>query len=293
MEKIMVKDGGSRLDSYLALNTSYSRSYLAKLIKDGDIVVNGKKVKASYVVLDGDEITIVSVKEKEMPLVPEDISLDIVFEDENVILINKPSGMVVHPGNGNTSHTLVNALLNYTNLSDDLVRPGNVHRIDKDTSGLILVAKNNKAHEILADDFKNKRVKRKYIALVKGVLEHYNISIDAPIGRDKNDRKKMSVTSVNSKRAVTHVKVLKRYLKYTLVECLLETGRTHQIRVHLAYIGHPIYNDGVYQRQKATSFGQFLHSSEIVFEEPITKRTYHFLAPLPKEFQDFLDTLDA
>ena len=223
------------------------------------------------------------------------IPLDIIFENENVILVNKPSGMVVHPGSGNKNHTLVNALLYHTNnLSEgsDNLRPGIVHRIDKDTSGLILIAKNNKAHEILADDFKHKRVKRKYIALVKGILAHNNITIDAPIGRDKIDRKKMMVTDLNSKDAVTHIKVLKRYHKYTLIECELETGRTHQIRVHLAYIGHPIFNDPVYQKDKTTSFGQFLHSSEITFKEPITKEQLHFKVDLPEYFQNFLDNLD-
>ena len=293
---IIVKEKvNERIDKYLSDVTDYSRSLILKMIKNEDILVNDNIVKASYKVAENDEIKIIKEYVEEIDLEPENIPLDIIFENENVILVNKPSGMVVHPGSGNKNHTLVNALLYHTNnLSEgsDNLRPGIVHRIDKDTSGLILIAKNNKAHEILADDFKHKRVKRKYIALVKGILAHNNITIDAPIGRDKIDRKKMMVTDLNSKDAVTHIKVLKRYHKYTLIECELETGRTHQIRVHLAYIGHPIFNDPVYQKDKTTSFGQFLHSSEITFKEPITKEQLHFKVELPEYFQNFLDNLD-
>ncbi len=284
-----------RIDKYLSLVTDYSRSLISKMLKEECILVNDNIVKPSYKVVYNDEIKIIKDYFEEIDLEPEDIFLDIVFENENVILVNKPSGMVVHPGNGNKNHTLVNALLYHTkNLSDgsDNLRPGIVHRIDKDTSGLILIAKNNKAHEILADDFKNKRIKRKYIALVKGILDYNNITIDAPIGRDKVDRKKMMVTDINGKNAVTHVKVLKRYKKYSLIECELETGRTHQIRVHLAYIGHPIFNDPVYQKDQTTSFGQFLHSSEITFNEPITKEQLHLKVPLPKYFKDFLEKIE-
>ena len=293
---IIVKEKvNERIDKYLSDVTDYSRSLILKMIKNEDILVNDNIVKASYKVAENDEIKIIKEYVEEIDLEPENIPLDIIFENENVILVNKPSGMVVHPGSGNKNHTLVNALLYHTkNLSEgsDNLRPGIVHRIDKDTSGLILIAKNNKAHEILADDFKHKRVKRKYIALVKGILAHNNITIDAPIGRDKIDRKKMMVTDLNSKDAVTHIKVLKRYHKHTLIECELETGRTHQIRVHLAYIGHPIFNDPVYQKDKTTSFGQFLHSSEITFKEPITKEQLHFKVDLPEYFQNFLDNLD-
>ncbi len=296
MQKIIVSEPvNERIDKYLSDITDYSRSLILKMLKEECILVNDNVVKASYKVKENDEIKIIKEYTEDIDLVPEDIPLDIVFEDENVILVNKPSGMVVHPGNGNSNHTLVNALLFHTknlSLGSDTLRPGIVHRIDKDTSGLILVAKNNKAHEILAEDFKNKKVKRKYIALVKGILDYNHITIDAPIGRDKIERKKMAVTDVNSKDAITHVTVLKRFKKYTLIECELETGRTHQIRVHLAYIGHPIYNDPVYQKDKTSDFGQFLHSSEITFVEPITKENLHFKVPLPKDFQDFLDTLD-
>ena len=190
---------------------------------------------------------------------------------------------------------MVNALMHYTNNLSDISgdeRPGIVHRIDKDTSGLILVAKNNKSHQILAEDFKNKRIKREYIALINGVFPHNKATIDAPIGRDETDRKKMTVTDKNSKKAITHLTVLKRYKDYTLVSLILDTGRTHQIRVHMKYIGYPIYNDPVYSNKKATEFGQFLHSYKINFEEPITKEKLEFIAPLPKEFQDFLNTLE-
>ena len=296
MEKIEVlTDERERIDKYLSEECDYSRSYVQKLLEDGLVLVNDQKVKPSYKVCLHDQITILGDLQEEENIVPENIPLDIVYEDDDVILINKPSSMVVHPGSGNIHGTLVNALLYYTkNLSDcnGFTRPGIVHRIDKDTSGLILVAKNNKAHAILADDFAHKRIKRIYVALVKGVLKHNHITIDAPIGRDKINRKRMMVTSENSKNAVTHVTVLKRYHDYTLVSCELETGRTHQIRVHLAYIGYPIYNDPVYNSKNATSFGQFLHSSEIFFQSPITKKELHFKVPLPKEFQDFLDNLE-
>ncbi len=296
MQTIKVKTLDSeRIDKYLSENTNYTRSTISKMIDQGLILLNDKVVKASSKIKDGDTITIVKDLVNASSLNPENIKLDIVYENENLMIINKESGMVVHPGNGNYEHTLVNALLYYTNNlsnNNDLTRPGIVHRIDKDTSGLLVVAKNNKAHELLSQMFSKKQIKRKYIALIKGVLPNNHISIDAPIGRDKVDRKKMAVTDKNGKNAITNVNVLKRYKNYTLVECVLQTGRTHQIRVHLAYIGYPIYNDPVYQKKKTTSFGQFLHSYEIEFEEPIKKEHLHFVAPLPKEFQDFLDNLE-
>ena len=295
MEKLEVlTEQKERIDKYLSENLDYSRSKVQNLLNKEKILVNDKIVTPSYKVNYKDIITIIDDEEETTDILPENIPLDIVYEDEDVILINKPSGMVVHPGSGNWHQTMVNALMYYTkNLSscNGKVRPGIVHRIDKDTSGLILVAKNDKAHEILADDFAHKRVKRTYIALVKGVLKHNHITIDAPIGRDKTNRQKMCVTAENSKDAVTHLTVLKRYHDYTLVKCNLETGRTHQIRVHLAYIGYPVYNDPVYNKNKATSFGQFLHSSEIEFVSPITKKEVHLSVPLPKEFQAFLNEL--
>ena len=292
--RLVVNSDGERIDKYLALNTDYSREFIGKMIKDGFIKVNDKTVKASYKVCLDDVIDIDESYKTQSDIEAEDVSFEIVYEDNDLMVINKPSGLVVHPGNGNTHNTLVNGLMMHNKKLSDIGgddRPGVVHRIDKDTSGLMLVAKTNKCHELLSDDFKNKRVKRTYIALLKGVFPHDSATIDAPIGRDKNNRLKMTVTADNSKNAVTHLKVIKRYDKYTLVSLNLDTGRTHQIRVHMEYIGYPIYNDPVYTTHEATSFGQFLHSSEVDFIHPITKEHLHFKADLPKEFSDFLDKI--
>lgn len=282
-----------RIDKYLAEELGISRSTVKKMIDEGFILVNGKKVKASLILSEADELFVKDGFIKEASFEAEDIPINIVYEDDDLLVINKKSGMVVHPGNGNTSGTLVNALMHYTkNLSNkEAFRPGIVHRIDKDTSGLMLVAKNDKAHDILAEGFKNKTIKREYIALVCGVIGEDTGVIDAPIGRDAKDRKKMCVTSENSKKAVTHFKVLKRYEHYTLLRLILDTGRTHQIRVHMKYIGHPVYNDPVYGKAY-NDFGQFLHSASIDFEQPTTHEHLHFECDVPKEFQDFLDTLN-
>lgn len=282
-----------RIDKYLAEELDISRSTVKKMIDEGFVLVNGKEVKASLILSEADELFVKDGFIKEASFEAEDIPINIVYEDDDLLVINKKSGMVVHPGNGNTSGTLVNALMHYTkNLSKkEAFRPGIVHRIDKDTSGLMLVAKNDKAHDILAEGFKNKTIKREYIALVCGVIQEDSGVIDAPIGRDTKDRKKMCVTSENSKKAVTHFKVLKRYEHYTLLRLILDTGRTHQIRVHMKYIGHPVYNDPVYGKAY-NDFGQFLHSASIDFEQPTTHEHLHFECDLPKEFQDFLDTLN-
>lgn len=282
-----------RIDKYLAEELGISRSTVKKMIDEGFVLVNGKEVKASLILSEADELFVKDGFIKEASFEAEDIPINIVYEDDDLLVINKKSGMVVHPGNGNTSGTLVNALMHYTkNLSNkEAFRPGIVHRIDKDTSGLMLVAKNDKAHDILAEGFKNKTIKREYIALVCGVIQEDSGVIDAPIGRDTKDRKKMCVTSENSKKAVTHFKVLKRYEHYTLLRLILDTGRTHQIRVHMKYIGHPVYNDPVYGKAY-NDFGQFLHSASIDFEQPITHEHLHFECDVPKEFQDFLDTLN-
>lgn len=282
-----------RIDKYLAEELGISRSTVKKMIDEGFVLVNGKKAKASLMLSEADELFVKDGFIKEASFEAEDIPINIVYEDDDLLVINKKSGMVVHPGNGNTSGTLVNALMHYTkNLSNkEAFRPGIVHRIDKDTSGLMLVAKNDKAHDILAEGFKNKTIKREYIALVCGVIEEDTGVIDAPIGRDAKDRKKMCVTSENSKKAVTHFKVLKRYENYTLLRLILDTGRTHQIRVHMKYIGHPVYNDPVYGKAY-NDFGQFLHSASIDFEQPTTHEHLHFECDVPKEFQDFLDTLN-
>lgn len=282
-----------RIDKYLAEELDISRSTVKKMIDEGFVLVNGKEVKASLILSEADELFVKDGFIKEASFEAEDIPINIVYEDDDLLVINKKSGMVVHPGNGNTSGTLVNALMHYTkNLSNkEAFRPGIVHRIDKDTSGLMLVAKNDKAHDILAEGFKNKTIKREYIALVCGVIGEDSGVIDAPIGRDAKDRKKMCVTSENSKKAVTHFKVLKRYEDYTLLRLILDTGRTHQIRVHMKYIGHPVYNDPVYGKAY-NDFGQFLHSASIDFEQPTTHEHLHFECDVPKEFQDFLDTLN-
>ena len=293
--KIIVNEEGIRLDKYLADNTDYSREHILKMIKSDFIKVNNKIEKPSYKVEANDEIDIDESFKETSDIKPEDIEFEIVYEDNDLMIINKPSGLVVHPGSGNWEHTLVNGLMMHNKNLSDLSgeeRPGIVHRIDKDTSGLMVVAKTNKCHELLTEYFKEHKVKRTYIALIKGVFPHDTATIDAPIGRDKTNRLKMAVTAENSKNAVTHLKVLKRYEKYTLVSLNLETGRTHQIRVHMAYIGYPIYNDPIYRSKEATPFGQFLHSSEIDFIHPITAEHLHFKCDLPKEFQDFIDNLD-
>ena len=295
MIKVVSEEENIRIDKYLASILDYSREYIGKLIDHQLVLVNNRVVKASYKVSLQDEIVIHDEDMKiEEDILPVKMDLDIVYEDDYLMVLNKPSGLVVHPGNGNYNNTLVNGLMYYTkNLSNigGEIRPGIVHRIDKDTSGLILVAKTNGVHEILADDFKNKRIKREYIALLDGVFKSASATIDAPIGRDKQNREKMAVVE-DGKHAVTHMKVLKRYDKYTLVSCILETGRTHQIRVHMAYIGYPVHNDPVYSKKDATSFGQFLHSYKMNFIHPITKKEMEFVCPLPGYFQEFLDNLE-
>ena len=285
-----------RIDKYIADNTDYSRNLILNLIKNGDILVNDSKIKPSYKVKQGDKITINNVKKDTEDITPWDYPLDIVFEDDDIIIVNKPSGMVVHPGNGNKDHTLVNALKSYTDKLSDIngvERLGIVHRIDKDTSGLIMIAKTNKAHEILGEYFKEHSIRREYIALLCGIFPHDTATIDAPIGRDEKNRLRMTVTPNNSKKAITHLEVLKRYKAgYTLVKARLETGRTHQIRVHTKYIGYPVYNDPVYSNKSTGDFGQFLHSYSMEFIHPITKEKMYFKRDVPKYFKDFLDKLD-
>ena len=293
--ELLVEEVNLRIDKYLAANTEYSRSLIAKMVENEYVLVNGKKTKNNYILKSGDKIEIKDGFIKPLDVKPENIPLNIVYEDDDIIVLNKESGMVVHPGNGNNDGTLVNALLYHTNALSDVngeVRPGIVHRIDKDTSGLMVVAKNNKAHEILAEALSKHEIKRDYIALLKGEFLSDTATIDAPIGRDKLNRKKMTVTGENSKDAITDMRVLKRYKGYTLVRLSLHTGRTHQIRVHMEYIGYPVYNDPVYTNDKTTEFGQFLHSASIDFVHPITKEHMHFECELPKYFKEFLDTLE-
>ncbi len=286
-----------RIDQYLTEKLDISRSKVQKLIKEEKVLVNDKVVSANYLTKVGDNIEVNSDLDYEIDIEPEDIPIDVLYEDDYLLIVNKESGMVVHPAAGNYSHTLVNALLYRFNLShkDDKIRPGIVHRIDKDTSGVLVVAKDDKTHELLSEMIKEKKVERKYIALVNGIIMHDAGEIDAPIGRDTVNRQKMMVTADNSKDAITHFRVLKRYKNEnkTLIECKLDTGRTHQIRVHMEYIGYPIYNDPVYGKNKHTTpFGQFLHSKSIRFIHPITGKEIYYETELPKEFQDYLDTLD-
>lgn len=281
-----------RLDIYLVEVLGESRNFILKNIKSGKILVNGSIVKGGYALKEGDKITINDLS-VDTDVKAENIPLDILYEDDDIIVVNKKSGMVVHPGSGNYSGTLVNALMAHTeDLSDEegTERCGIVHRIDKDTSGILLIAKTNEAHRILSLGFKNKTIKRKYIALVHGVIENNKGKINAPIARSKTDRKKMCVSDVNAKNAVTNFTVLERYKKATLIELVLETGRTHQIRVHMEYIGHPIVNDPVYGRRKIINdYGQMLHAEYLAFNHPRTGEWMEFQVKPEKEFYEILD----
>ena len=290
MEYLVEKET-DRIDTYLSKVLDISRSKVNKML-DECILVNGKKVKSSYKVKEGDKIEVSEFEEEELSFEPEHMDLDIVYEDEDVIVVNKPNGLVVHPAIGNAKHTLVNGLMyhskNLSNLNGEF-RPGIVHRIDAYTTGLLMVAKNDKAHEFLSNELSEKKTYRKYIALVWGVIMSDTATIDAPIGRDPNERKRMTVTANNSKDAITHLKVLERYKNTTLVELQLETGRTHQIRVHMSYIGHPVVNDPVYGRRKLIdNSGQCLHAKELGFTHPKTLKYMQFDSELPECFLNIL-----
>ncbi|MCK5387670.1 MAG: RluA family pseudouridine synthase [Candidatus Izimaplasma sp.] len=284
-----------RIDKLLSELLEFSRSKVQAMIKDGSILVNEITVKANYKVKINDEITVEEMVEREIELQPEDIDIDIVYQDDDLLIVNKDYDLVVHPGAGNPSGTLVNALLYHVKDFKAIkgeIRPGIVHRIDKETSGLLVVAKTDKALADLSDQMKNKTVTRKYIALVEGVIPHNLGKINAPIGRDPKNRQRMSVTE-KGKTSVTNFKVIKRYAKHTLIECVLETGRTHQIRVHLAYIDHPVVGDPKYGRRKTeTTYGQFLHAKTLGFIHPATKEYIEFDSDLPEFFKEFLDTLE-
>lgn len=293
MEKLVVEEENIRLDQYLSNSLDISRSKIQKLLKQDKILVNGKKEKSSYLVQINDLIEINSELDFSIKIEAKKIPLDIVYEDDYLMIINKKSGMVVHPAPGHYTDTLVNALLYHFNIKETTnIRVGIVHRLDKDTSGLMMVAKTDEMLEKLSNMIKEKEVKRHYLALVDGVISHDSGTIDAPIGRDINTREKMMVTDINSKEAVTHFKVLERYKEYTLVECILETGRTHQIRVHMAYINHPIVNDPIYNKKKSTDFGQMLHSKSIEFIHPVTGKKIYFEVEPPKEFCDILQSIE-
>lgn len=288
MEKHIVKEGNVRIDVYLSKLLDVSRSKIGKL----ELKVNDKNVKSSYIVKENDVIDIPVLTEEEIKAEPEKLNLDIVYEDDDVIVVNKPNGMVVHPAFGNTKHTLVNGLLYHSkelSKKNGEFRPGIVHRIDAYTTGLLMIAKNDKAHEFLAKQLSEKTTHRKYIALVWGVINNDTGTIDAPIGRNINDRKKMSITA-DGKEAITHFKVLERYKTATLIELKLETGRTHQIRVHMNYINHPVVNDPVYGKRKLIdNTGQCLHAKELGFIHPKTKKYMEFTVELPECFINILN----
>lgn len=290
MQKYIVEkeESGKRLDGYLSSCMNLSRSKVQSLITDGKVTVNHNTSKASYSVKENDLIEAEEYVEEMMDLKPEKMDLDIVYEDDDVIVVNKANGVVVHPAVGNPNGTLVNGLLYHSKTLSSIngeFRPGIVHRIDADTTGLLVVAKNNKAHESLAKQLEEKTTHRKYVALVWGIINTDTGTIDAPIGRDPNDRKKMTVTDVNAKDAVTHFKVLERFKDTTLIELQLETGRTHQIRVHMNYIGYPIVNDPVYgHRKKIDETGQCLHAKELGFVHPTSGKYMEFTSELPECF---------
>ena len=299
MEKeYIIKEDGIRLDKAIAeLDPDISRMTVQKLIEDDKILVNGKKEKAYYKVKINDKIIIEFEKPKESKLKAEEIPLNVIYEDNDIIIINKEKGMVVHPGNGNPDGTLANAIM--ARCKDSLsgiggeIRPGIVHRIDKDTSGIIIVAKNDKAHLNISEQIKEHKTTKTYLALVRGRVKENEATIDMPIGRSKKDRKKMAVDK-DGKKAVTHFKVLKRYSDCTLLEVVIETGRTHQIRVHLSEIGYPIIGDYTYSngKNRFDVEGQMLHAYKIKFKHPTTNEEVEYTAELPKYFKDILEKLD-
>ena len=295
---VLEEDKGQRLDTYIAkIDENITRTSSQRLIEEENILVNGKKQKVSYKIQNNDKITIEIPEPKQIELKAQNIPLDVIYEDSDIIVINKPKGMVVHPANGNPDGTLVNAIL--SRCKDSLsgiggeIRPGIVHRLDKDTSGLLIVAKNDKSHVKMSEQIKNHEVKKTYIALVRGVLKENEATINMPIGRSNTDRKKMAVVK-NGKNAITHIKVIKRYNKYTLLEINIETGRTHQIRVHLSHIGFPVVGDYTYSNGKNEFgiIGQCLHAKALDFKHPITQKEIHLEAPLPEYFRDILNKLD-
>ena len=301
MNKFIVSNeySNQRLDKFLSIQFStLSRTHIAKIIEEGNCLVNSKVAKAGLKLKNGDEVEINIPEVKPLEIKKEDIPLDVVYEDEDILIINKPQGMVVHPANGNYEHTLVNAVLNY---SDDLsgingvARPGIVHRIDKDTSGLICIAKNDKAHLSLSEQLKDHSMSRTYIALVRGVIPENSGEINMPIGRDPRNRQKMAVTRANSKEAVTYFKVLQRFSNNTLVECKLKTGRTHQIRVHLSYIGYPVEGDPLYAGKKYDILyknGQLLVATSLKLVHPSSKEEMEFNIELPDYFKEVLSHLE-
>ena len=289
---------GERIDRFLSGQyEALSRSFLQKLLKNGDVLVNGSPVKASYTVTEGDDIVLNVPEALEPEIVPEDIPLSVLYEDQDVILVNKPKGMVVHPAAGHNTGTLVNALMYHCRgeLSgiNGVLRPGIVHRIDMDTTGVIVACKNDMAHAFLAAQLKEHTITRRYQAIVHGSFKEDEGTVDAPVGRHPQDRKKMCVNEKNGRNAVTHYRVLRRFEKFTHIECRSETGRTHQIRVHMAYLGHPLLGDAVYGPAKCLYRlkGQTLHAGILGFIHPRSREYVEFTAPLPEYFEKLLRTL--
>ena len=296
--KLICEEPGERIDRFLSGKMQeFSRSYIQKLLKEGAVSVNGASVKPNYKTGAGDQICIRIPEPEVLDVLPEEIPLDILYEDEDILVINKPKGMVVHPSPGHSSHTLVNAVLYHCKgqLSgiNGVIRPGIVHRIDMDTTGSLLVCKNDRAHQILADQLKQHSITRRYQAIVYGNFREEEGTVDAPIGRHPTDRKKMSTRSASGRPAVTHYRVLERFGNYTYIECELETGRTHQIRVHMSSIGHPILVDSVYGPAKCpfSLQGQTLHAKILGIRHPSTGEYMEFDAPLPDYFIRLLSTL--
>ena len=284
-----------RIDFFLSEKIDESRSHIQKLIQDEKVQVNGKIIKSKYKIHKNDEIEVTKMEVIDYEVKAQNIPLDIRYEDEYLLIINKPTNMVVHPAPGNYENTLVNALMYYSKNLSDLngeFRPGIVHRIDKDTSGLLIVAKDNKTHQKLSDMIRNKTIKRKYKVIVHGDFIQEEAKIIAPIGRDVKDRKKMTVTAKNSKEAITHIKLLNSNDSYSLIECELQTGRTHQIRVHLQYIKYPVVGDPKYGRKKTIDTeGQALHSYKLEFIHPMTEEEIKIICELPREFEKTLEEI--
>ena len=289
--KVNEEDKGLRIDSFLANSSDLSRSQIQKLIEEGRVLVNNETTVSRYKVNPGDFITAEYLEQTPTDIKPKDIALDIVYEDEDLIVINKPKGLVVHPAAGNYDNTLVNALLYHCKELSDIngyYRPGIVHRIDKDTSGLLVCAKNNAAHAALSAQLQDKTCFRKYYAIVNGIIDNNEGIINAPIGRSSKDRQKMEVTDKNSKEAITEFKVLQRLSSTCLVECELQTGRTHQIRVHMAFIKHPVLNDPKYSKKTIDETGQYLHAYYLSFIHPKTNERMEFVTDMPEYMKNYI-----